>query len=384
MREQLRVLVVGAGIMGLSAAWALSARGFAVEVLDAAPPPNPRGASVDHHRLIRHAYGAQHHYMRMVDAAYAAWARMFADLGEHPLIETGILATDEGQGRTAWLQESRAAMRAHGLVVEDLPPAALPARFPWISAEAVKDAFFAPRGGVLLAGRIVELLARRLAPLITQARVVEVGDGRLRLADGRWLSADWVVVAAGPWAPRLLPGLAGRVTASRQVVVRLAPPQDLAEAWVRAPMLLDLSLEGGFYLVPPVAGTPIKIGDHSFTLQGDAEADDRAARPEEVSALLALAGRRIPGLERYRILGALACYYDVEPREEFILEPIAPRTVVMSGFSGHGFKFGAVLGEALANALADPALLPALGPWAAGRAAPAPGLLAPPRPELAA
>jgi NAD(P)-dependent dehydrogenase (short-subunit alcohol dehydrogenase family) len=27
--------------------------------------------------------------------------------------------------------------------------------------------------------------------------------------------------------------------------------------------LADLAAEGGFYLVPPVAGTPIKIGDHS-------------------------------------------------------------------------------------------------------------------------
>ena len=42
--------------------------------------------------------------------------------------------------------------------------------------------------------------------------------------------------------------------------------------------LLDLAAEGGFYLVPPVAGTPIKIGDHSFSRQGHPD-DDRTPDP---------------------------------------------------------------------------------------------------------
>jgi glycine/D-amino acid oxidase-like deaminating enzyme len=78
----------------------------------------------------------------------------------------------------------------------------------------------------------------------------------------------------------------------------------------------------------------------------------------------------------YRVIGARACYYDVEDAERFVVEPIAPRCLVMSGFSGHGFKFAPLLGLGLAAAAADQALLPALAPWAAGGAAPAPGLLA--------
>jgi len=48
----------------------------------------------------------------------------------------------------------------------------------------------------------------------------------------------------------------------------------------------------------------------------------------------------------------------------------------MSGFSGHGFKFAPLLGLALAAAAEDTALASALPGWAAGRDAPAPGLLA--------
>lgn len=358
--------------MGLCAAWGLLGRGFAVTVLDQAAPPNPRGASVDHHRLIRHAYGAQHGYMRMVDDAYAAWGRLFADLGQVLHVQTGVLAVDEASAEAmpGWLRLSRAAMRGHGIAVRDLCGNSLPARFPVFSGAGVTDAFWVAPGGVLLAGRIVAALARHLAArgvAFEIARAREVRPQALLLADGSIRSADVLVVAAGPWAPRLLPGLAGRVTPSRQIILRLAPPPDLAAAWQAAPMLLDLSPGAGFYLVPPVAGTPIKLGDHSFSRQGDAETDSREATEAEAGAILELARRRIPRLDEYQRLGAAACYYDVRDGEEFVVEPIAARSVVMSGFSGHGFKFASVLGQAVANALADPALMPRLPGWAAGR-----------------
>ncbi len=364
--------------MGLCAAHALLRRGWDVRVVDQAAPPNPRGASVDHHRLIRHAYGDQLGYMRMVDDAYAAWHRLFTDLGERPYIETGVLAVDEatGNGRAAWLQDSRNAMRAHGIAVEDLTAAGVPQRFPYLRGDGIADAFFVAPGGVLLAQRIVELLAGWLAGQgvrFGRATAVDIGPQRLRLSDGTSLSADALVVAAGPWAPRLLPRLP--VTASRQILVRLDPPTDLAAAWAGAPMLLDLATEGGFYIVPPVAGTPLKIGDHSFSLAGDAQDDPREATQAEADTILALARRRIPRLDEYRFLGAAACYYDVEPKEEFVVEAIHPATVVMSGFSGHGFKFASVLGQAVGNALTDSGLLPALPGWAAGHLAPVPGLL---------
>jgi sarcosine oxidase subunit beta len=246
---------------------------------------------------------------------------------------------------------------------------------------SVADAFLLSRGGVLLAERIVAALARHCAGLgvtFRRARVTEADParGRLALADGTVAEADLLVLAAGPWAPRLLAGLAGRVAASRQIVLYLEPPAALRAAWAGAPMLLDRGTTGvGFYAVPPVAGTPLKIGDHRFSLDGDAEADPREATAAERDGILALAGGRLRDLGAYRMLGARACYYDVEPREHFILEQAGERAWVMSGFSGHGFKFGALLGLALARAAGDPTLSRGLPAWAAGQAPPPPGLL---------
>jgi sarcosine oxidase subunit beta len=371
-------LILGAGIMGLSTAWALSRAGFRVTVVEQAVVPNPRGSSVDDHRLIRHAYGAQPGYMRMIDPAFAAWELLFRDAGERPYVRSGVLALAATPG--GWLAESRAALLADGHAVAELDPRTIATRWPFLAAEGIGAAFQMDQGGVLLARQIVAmlagLLARRGATFRTgQAIAVDPARAALTLADGATLSADLLVVAAGPWAPRLVPGLSARVRPSRQIVVRLAPPPEYAEAWARAPMLLDLAEDGGFYAVPPVADTPLKISDHRFGPEGDPDGP-REATPSEAADILALARHRIRDLARYRVLSAAACYYDVEPAERFVIEKSGPAAFVMSGFSGHGFKFGALLGLAVARAAGDATLADAISPWAAGLAPPPPGLLA--------
>jgi sarcosine oxidase subunit beta len=380
MATQKTALILGAGIMGLCSAWALMRAGWQVRVVEQSPIPNPRGASVDQHRLIRHAYGAQAGYMRMIDPAYQAWEMIWAALGARHYVETGVLALADHPG--GWLAESRAALSADGHACADLAPSDITTRFPMLSGQGIADAFTLPRGGVLFADRIVAGLAAHLAAQGVVFEAAEVAAAlperaALSLTNGEERSADLLVLAAGPWGPKLAgTGLAARVVPSRQILVRLEAPPEFRAAWEAAPMLLDLAEDGGFYAVPPVGGTALKIGDHRFSRQGDAGADPRAATPSEIEEILAFARPRLINAAGYRVLGAQACYYDVEDREEFILEALAPACFVMSGFSGHGFKFAPLLGLALAAAAEDTALARALPGWAAGRDAPAPGLLA--------
>jgi glycine/D-amino acid oxidase-like deaminating enzyme len=363
----LKVTVVGAGIMGLSAAWGLSSLGHEVTVFEQGPVPNPRGASVDRHRLIRYPYGSALGYTRMVADAYRAWDQLWSDLGERHYVATGSLALCVGD--TRWVEASAEALLALGLTVEWLPPERLADRFPLLTAADISAAFHSDTGGVLLADRIVAALARHLAVrgvgVMAETPVLDLDPdaATVRLSDRR-VSADAVVVAAGAWAGRLVPGLAARVTPSRQIVVYLEPPPDRAAAWAAHPLILDIGEGSGFYLVPPVAGTGLKVGDHRFTLAGHPD-DTREPSREEAEAVFATCRDRLAGFDRYTLASARVCYYAVEPEERFVLEPLG-RAWILSACSGHAFKFGPVLGQRLAAAI-DGRIDPAdLSRWAAG------------------
>ncbi len=52
------VLIVGAGVFGLTAALELRARGWRVSVIDPGPVPTPAAASTDISKVVRMDYGA--------------------------------------------------------------------------------------------------------------------------------------------------------------------------------------------------------------------------------------------------------------------------------------------------------------------------------------
>jgi glycine/D-amino acid oxidase-like deaminating enzyme len=355
----MKIGIVGAGIMGLAAAWALQRRGASVSVFEQYAIPNPLGSSVDQHRLIRYPYGDQLGYCRMVEAAYAAWARLWADLGDASetrtlYAETGTIGLDGGKGD--WAARSLATMAAAGVPFERLAPADLARRFPHLNADGIGTAFYQPNGGALFAGRIVERLAHHLATtgvaLHPKTRIAEIDPERARflVGDGRAHSFDRVLIAAGAWLTRLAPAFAARVTPSRQLVVYVEPPPAHKAAWAAAPMVVEFRGDSAFYAVPPRAGLGLKFGDHNFTLGGDPDRDREATRAEAETLLAGWRGRFRDG-DAYRIVEAKTCFYDVEPREQFILEPLAAAGWVMAGFSGHGFKFGALMGEIAAAAM---------------------------------
>ncbi len=370
----MKIIIVGGGIMGLSSAWALRRAGAEVTLLEQGSLPNPLGSSVDQHRLIRYAYGAQRGYTRMVRHAYHAWERVWRDLKARLYAETGTLVLS-GAG------DDWAAVCAQVLTQENVEHLAFDAetvagRWPMLDGTALQDAFYCPSGGVLFAEAVVAALSAHLRErgviLRAQAKVaaIDAEGGSVTLQDGSKLTADRLLVCAGPWTSQLLPGLAELSRPSRQVVVYLQPPADLMAAWHAAPMLLEIGEAKGFYLVPPRVTkdgmrTGLKIGDHRFGATADPGAD-REARPDEIEAILANARHRIADLDQYRVTAAKTCFYDVEAEERFQFRQLGPRGFAFCGTSGHGFKFGPVVGETIADALLEKAGVAETASWLAG------------------
>jgi glycine/D-amino acid oxidase-like deaminating enzyme len=365
-----KIIVVGAGIAGLSLAWALTRRGFAVELFEQGPIPNPRASSFDEHRITRHTYGAMTGYTRLMPAAFQTYEALWRDLGARHYLPTGIVYVRRRVDD--WYETTARDLDAFGLAHRELTEAEVEARLPMVRRDGVRQVVEAEGAGMLFCYPILRDLAHWLeragAVLRPGRRVADIDpEGGRVVVDGVAHKADVVVVAAGAWVTALAPRYARALTPSRQTVLYLDPPSDFRGAWSSAPVIIE---EGAYhsYTLPPRGGMRLKIGDHHFSRRGAGE-DDRIAKPEDIAPVAAAAADAFVDFDRYRLLEAKVCYYTVTDDESFLVEPLGRAGWIVSACSGHGFKLAPLIADGVAAAIAGERDQVGVKPWAAGRAA---------------
>jgi sarcosine oxidase len=315
----MKVAVVGAGVMGCAAAWALRERGADVSVHEQFELDHTRGSSHGRTRIFRISY-PDASWIRFAQEAYAGWRELDPDLlGLYGLVE---LVADPALTSARALDECGVPYRLLDRDEAREFGASLPEGW---SALHVADA------GVVFADRA------RLAFLI--AAGVEVETNR-RIESVDELDADVVVVTAGPWVRDFVPDLP--VTVTRETLAyfrREGPPP---------PSIVDLNAETGghgmYSLYDPVHG--LKAGAHHAGVEAD---PDEAGEPDPAVV------ERISNWVRVRFpdvdpepLDAQVCMYTTTADEHFILERRG-RIVIGSACSGHGFKFAPAVGRRLAE-----------------------------------
>lgn len=359
------IVIVGAGIVGLSTAYALLKQGVKhVAVLEQAVVDHQRATSHGLSRLLRFEYGADLLYSEMVRLSLQRWRRLERATKRTLYTQTGLLVL--GREEDDFTRPGYHVLHELGLAPERLSRRQCTQLFPQFNTQPYDLFTYNMNAGMLHASNCLNALkglildlggdileAHRVARIVNDNPIRPV---RLLLNGDGELTADRVVLATGPWVHRLLGDLHLPIRLTRQYLLYFS---NLSLASFKAhtfPAFLADDLYG-FPIHSTCAGSGpawLKAACHSFG--APVEPDEAPTIDERIIVQTASKLRRLlPDLQHAELAHVDACMYDVSPDEGFILDrlPHDPRIVFATGLTGHGFKFGPVLGELLSSLVRD-------------------------------
>ncbi len=354
MTTRADLIIVGAGLAGSATAWAASARGLDVVVLEAFGPGHRNGSSHGSARIFRRAY-ADPLYVRLTGVAKDHWRRLEHQAGERLLRLTGGL--DVGDRRDpAGLHE---VLTSGGVPAELLEPEAAAERWPYFDFTDAGQVMYHADAGVLdphnAMAAMIRLAAANGADVrfntpVTHLEPTATGDGAVAHTDSGTFTAPVIAVAAGAWIGPLLDGAVEmpplRVT--QQQVFHFAPTSIRTDRW---PTFIYQDDTDECYGLPggrdgEVPGA-IKIAELAGRNQTTAADRDFTVDPASRARVADFVRRRMPGL-RATPVNEVTCLYTWTANEDFVLDRTGP-FVVASPCSGHGAKFAPLLGEIIAD-----------------------------------
>ncbi|MFQ5679974.1 MAG: NAD(P)/FAD-dependent oxidoreductase [Gemmatimonadota bacterium] len=349
------LLIVGAGVMGCSAAFHLAGRGLRVTVLEKGAIG--AGSTGRSSAIIR-----QHYSNRLTIRMALHSLRVFQEFDERVGGECGfrstgwvglVAAEDE-----AGLMANLALQRSLGVEARLLEPEELDELFPGLEMGDAVAAAYEPRSGHadphLTVHAYAEAARRRGATILLDAEVtgLRFAGGRIQGVETRegTFQAPIVVNCAGPWSARVSrsAGVDLPVTSCRAQVACFRRPATLG---VEHPVVIDF-----------VNGTYFRSETGGLTLVGSIDPSEGRAVvdpddfPEHVDgSFVAAAGerllRRLPPMERGHSTGGYAGLYAVTPDWHPIVDEVPPESgcFVCAGFSGHGYKLAPAVGRMVAD-----------------------------------
>ena len=361
MSETADVVVVGGGLEGCAAAWAMARRGV-TDVVVAERGTVGSGMTGKSSGIVRCHYGV---------SSLAAMAAVGLEVFENA---EDLFGADIGFRQTGYvvgvadanvdaLRKSLAAQRSVGVDTEEIDHAEVARLWPYADLTPFAAFGWEPRGGYGDAYQTAQAFsasARAAGVRVRQGSPVAglLLDGDrvtgVRLADGSEISAGTVVVATGVWTrPLLAPyGIDMPIRVVREQIVLIDPGIDSA-AVSRLPVFSDLvSLQ---YVRPEVGGE-ILFGNSDLAHTEDADPDSYLNRATEafVDVTVDKVGTRFPGFPDAAISSSYAGCYDVTPDWNPAISPgPLDGLVIAAGFSGHGFKIAPAVGQLVADLVID-------------------------------
>jgi glycine/D-amino acid oxidase-like deaminating enzyme len=361
--EMSKIIVVGAGINGVTAAIELKKRGHGMILVDPGPLPHALAASTDISKAVRAAYGADQDYTELAERSIKLWRKWNKEFGVELYHETGVMFVRRREIKPGDFEyESLKMLQQRGHKVERMNSGQLWKRFPAWNPELFRDGLLEVEAGYAESGRAVAELVKRAKATGIELREnsrfshLDEDDGRTKgivLDNGERIASDHVLMAVGAWTPYLLPFLKKFFRASGQPVFHLKPARPDLFAHERFPVFGADITTTGYYGFPVNREGVVKVANHGPGREMSPDSSQRVVTSEEKQNLRKFLSWALPALADAPIVYARVCMYCDTHDGHFWISPDREREglVIAAGDCGHGFKFAPVLGEIIADAV---------------------------------
>ena len=367
MRSHARVVVVGAGIMGLSTAWNLARRGVKdILVVDRAYLC--AGASGRNGGGVRAQFSTETN-IRLMRESIAICREFAAQMRINVWFrQGGYLFLTRSDDKARALEASVAVQNRCGLPTRLLEPAEALRLVPELSIEGVVRVSFNPEDGVVFPWPFVWGYARAAQELgveiatFTDVAGFETRNGRItavRLRPTRLgetargeevlpageeftVTCDEVVCCAGAWSPAIaaMVGVALPNKPHRHEICSTEP----LKPWL-GPLVADLT--DGLYFSQSMRGEIVGGVSVEPVPEGINQQSSAAFLAKYSRSLV----RAVPRMARVKVLRQWAGCYDLTPDANPIVGRVdEPANLTLAcGFMGHGFMMAPVMGRLLAE-----------------------------------
>lgn len=348
------VVIVGGGIMGTSIAF-FTATELDLDVVLVEADNIGSGSTGDSSAVLRHHYGDDEIYTKMAWWSHQFYRQFSEKTGEQiahadsPLVR---FASDDD----SYVMDGYETLESLDIPVSLYDRDEVQERYPMFSFDefdhAVSDDSAGYSDGADVAGGFARAAQEQGVTILTNTPVTDLTttNGRVDGVETELgtISSENVVLAAGPWTPRLAEsiGIEIPITTEREQVIILEPSEDYKNAYPE--LTPTTALPGGSWYMRPDFSDGILVATHHSGEQVDP--DNYKNKPDE-DVLLELTDKIfdvIPELSDAGIRGQYCGVYSTTPDHDFIIDE-TKNCYLACGFSGHGFKHGPAIGKIVAD-----------------------------------
>ena len=331
------MIVVGAGINGVTGAIELKRRGHEVVLVDPGPLPHPLAASTDISKAVRAAYGADEDYTALAERSIKLWRNWNEEFGTKLYHEVGVMFVRRQRMEPGDFEhESLKLLEKRGLKVARMDTQQMWKRFPAWNPELYRDGVLEIEAGYAESGRTVAMLieraksagvrlyegkfaaldeaSQRVKGIVLEHqplhRVIpskakrsrgcnaadEVREARLSIPKRNLkltprdpstslgmtrIAGDFVVMAVGAWTPYLLPFTKKFFRATGQPVFHLKPSEPDLFAPERFPVFGADITTTGYYGFPINRDGVVKIANHGSGREMSPDSPERVVTADD-------------------------------------------------------------------------------------------------------